>query len=788
MKQKLIIVESPKKAQLIQGFLEQKKLTDYKVMASAGHIRDLKKRPLGIDLENNYAPIYEVTDDKVKLIRELKAEAKKSEFVYLASDEDREGEAIAWHLREVLELQPERTKRIVFHEITAEAFLFALEHPRDIDQNLVDAQQARRVLDRLVGYELSPVLWRRVRPSLSAGRVQSVAVRLVVEREREIAQFVATSTFRVVGTFVLPSGQSFRAELDHRFVAEAEAYDFVAHCHQLPFSINDLTQKQGKRSPSAPFTTSTLQQEAANRLGYSVTHTMRLAQSLYESGYITYMRTDSVNLSNMAMGAIGSTIQSEYGAQYHQPRQYTTKSKGAQEAHEAIRPTYIDRAQIDGSEQERKLYALIRRRTLASQMADAIIQRTEAIVHVDGFAYRFVATGEVITFKGFLELYLDADSETSKLLPTMHIGDTLSLEALVATERYNQRPSRYTEASMVSKMEELGIGRPSTYAPTIQTIQARGYVERGDKEGQERGITELSLVDGLVVRSRYTETYGADKGKLLPTDMGIIVNDFLIEHFPDIVNFGFTAQVEEEFDEIAEGKHTWQTVIDRFYKDFHPTVIEAQKFDPKTIRVGARELGVDPVSGLKVIASMGRFGSMVQIGTTEDGQKPRFASLRPGQALETITLDEALDLFRLPKILGEFEGKEVSVAVGRFGPYIKHNSTFTSLPKGVDPLDVTLDDAMMYIIGKRDEAERSLLRTFTEDAELEIRKGRFGPYIKYKGNNYKIKAEQVDTLSYEQIMELVATTPTKSTKSRGKRTTTEAKPKVARRAKTRAKA
>lgn len=783
MKQKLIIVESPKKAQLIQGFLTQKKLTGYKVMASAGHIRDLKKRPLGIDLENNYAPIYEVTDDKVKLIRELKAEAKKSDFVYLASDEDREGEAIAWHLKEVLELEPERTKRIVFHEITSEAFLLALEHPRDINQNLVDAQQARRVLDRLVGYELSPVLWRRVRPSLSAGRVQSVAVRLIVEREREIAHFVPTSTYRVIGTFMLPSGQSFKAELDHRFATEDEAYDFVANCHQKSFSINDLTQKQGKRSPAPPFTTSTLQQEAANRLGYSVVHTMRLAQSLYESGYITYMRTDSVNLSNMAMSTIANTIQSEYGTQHHQPRQYTTKSKGAQEAHEAIRPTYIEHTHIDGSEQERKLYTLIRRRTLASQMADAIIQRTEATVHVDGYAYSFIATGEVITFKGFLELYLDADNETSKLLPTMHIGDNLSLEALVATERYNQRPARYTEASMVSKMEELGIGRPSTYAPTIQTIQARGYVERGDKEGQERTITELILIDGQVTRSQYTETYGADRSKLLPTDMGIIVNDFLIEHFPDIVNFGFTAQVEEEFDEIAEGKHTWQTIIDRFYKEFHPTVIEAQKFDPTTIRVGARELGIDPSSGLKVIASMGRFGSMVQIGTTEDGQKPRFASLGPNQTLETITLEDALELFRLPKILGKFEGKEVSVAVGRFGPYIKHDSTFTSLPKGVDPLDVTLDDAMMYIIGKREEAERSLLRTFTEDAELEIRKGRFGPYIKYKGNNYKIKAEQIETLSYEQILELIASTPTKSAKSKIKRTTTEAKPKVTRKVK-----
>lgn len=762
MQQILVIVESPKKAQLIQGFLTRNKLTGYKVMASAGHVRDLKKRPLGIDLENNYEPIYEVTPDKAKLVRELKAEAKKSDLVYLASDEDREGEAIAWHLSQALALDPKKTKRIVFHEITSEAFMHALEHPRDIDLSLVDAQQARRVLDRLVGYELSPVLWRRVRPSLSAGRVQSVAVRLVVEREREIASFVPVGSYRVQASFAIPSGHTIRAELNHRFATEAEATAFLEHCAGQSFSIADLQRKQGRRSPSAPFTTSTLQQEAASRLGYSVSTTMRIAQSLYEGGHITYMRTDSVNLSGLAMGTIATEIKQHYGEQYHQPRQYTTKSKGAQEAHEAIRPTYVDRATIEGSAQEQRLYELIRRRAIASQMADAILERTTVSIPVSGSQYQFVATGEVIVFRGFLDLYLDADADEAKLLPPMQVGEALVAQEIAATERYSQRPARYTEASMVSKLEELGIGRPSTYAPTIQTIQAREYVERGDREGSERSIVELQLTDDGVKRSERTEIYGADKGKLLPTDMGIVVNDFLVEHFPDIVNYGFTAQVEEDFDEIAEGKRQWRQVIDSFYKGFHPTVVTAQTFEPGTARVGARELGVDPETGLRVIASMGRFGSMVQIGTTEDAEKPRYASLRPGQALESITLEEALDLFRLPKTLGEYEGKAVSVAVGRFGPYVKHDNKFTSLPKGVEPLDVTLEDAIRYIVEKRESEARSLLRTFAEEADLEIREGRFGPYIRYQGSNYKIDPKSVDTITYAEVKELIATSPAKS--------------------------
>lgn len=728
--QKLVIVESPKKAQLIQGFLKQKKMGGYKVMASAGHVRDLKKRPLGIDLENNYSPIYEVSEDKTKLVRELKSEAKKSSLVYLASDEDREGEAIAWHLSEALGLKADQRRRIVFHEITSEAFIHALENPRDIDQKLVDAQQARRVLDRLVGYELSPVLWRRVRPSLSAGRVQSVAVRLIVEREREIAAFVPTSVFRVSADFVLPTGEVIKAELDKRFATEEEAQAFLELCRGREFKITDLVKKDSRRSPSAPFTTSTLQQDAANRLGYSVNTTMRLAQSLYESGHITYMRTDSVNLSQMALATMAKQITSTYGKEYHQPRSFKTKSKGAQEAHEAIRPTYADRIEIEGTAQEKKLYELIRRRALASQMADARLERTTMSVQVDGTPYSFVAVGEVIKFRGFLEVYMSAeDDDTAKLLPPMQLGERLEAKAIDAEQRYSQRPARYTEASMVSKMEELGIGRPSTYAPTINTIQERGYVERGDKEGSTREVIHLSLGARSIKRSVKTERYGADKGKLIPTDMGMIVNDFLVEHFPDIVNYGFTAEVEAHFDEIAEGKHQWQAVIDRFYQSFHPNVEKAQTFEKGTARVGARELGVDPESGHKVVASMGRFGSMVQIGTTEEGvEKPRYASLRAGQSLEAITLEEALELFKLPKTLGEYEGSPISVGVGRFGPYVRVGQSYTSIPKGVDPLDLSLEDAIQLVKDKALAEEKSVLRVFAEEEQLEIRDGRYGAY------------------------------------------------------------
>lgn len=760
MQQKLVIVESPKKAQLIQGFLTRSKLSGYKVMASSGHVRDLKKRPLGIDLDNNYAPIYEVTADKQKIVRELKAEAKRSEIVYLASDEDREGEAIAWHLCQALDLQPEKTRRIVFHEITSEAFLHALENPREIDLNLVDAQQARRVLDRLVGFELSPVLWRRVRPSLSAGRVQSVAVKLVVDREREIEAFVPTSSYRVQGVFSLASGETLKAELNERFATEEQAQRFLEHCRTTDLVIGDLTRKQGKRSPSAPFTTSTLQQEAASRLGYPVAKTMRLAQSLYESGHITYMRTDSTTLSSLALGTIASEIREQYGEQYHQPRQFATKSKGAQEAHEAIRPTYISNVSVGATAEEKRLYELIRRRAMASQMADAILDRTTVTIPVPETSYHFTATGEMMIFKGFLELYMDADATGDRLLPAMNSGEPLSFTEVVALERYTQRPARYTEASMVSKMEELGIGRPSTYAPTIQTIQQRAYVERGDREGTSRQVIELRLADDIVSRSVQTEVYGADRGKLLPTDIGIVVNDFLVENFSDIVNYGFTAQVEEDFDQIAEGQRQWQQVIDGFYKEFHPAVEQAQTYERGAMRVGGRELGIDPESGLVVIASMGRYGSMVQIGTTDGEQKPRYASLRPGQNLATITLEDALELFRLPKSLGSFEDQEVTVSVGRFGPYVKHNGTFTSLPKGVDPSEVSLEDAIQYIIEKREAQEKSLLRTFAEEPDLEIREGRFGPYIKYKGKNYKVPTDNVQTITYDEVKALIDSAPT----------------------------
>lgn len=773
MQQKLVIVESPKKADLIQGFLKQQKLTGYKVMASAGHVRDLKQKSFSVDIENNYAPEYEISADKRNIVKDLKAEATKSELVYLASDEDREGEAIAWHLSEALNLKPEQRKRIVFHEITSEAFLAALDAPRDIDQNLVDAQQARRVLDRIVGFELSPVLWRRLKPSLSAGRVQSVAVRLIVEREREINAFVPESTFRVQAEFKIASGHKLKAELNHRFATEAEAVTFLEQCARSTFEVESITRKAARRSPAAPFTTSTLQQEASNRLGYSVSQTMRLAQSLYESGHITYMRTDSVNLSSLAMNTISKEISTKYGEQYLQPRRYQTKSKGAQEAHEAIRPTYVDRATIKGTAQEVKLYELIRRRAIASQMADALLERTTISIPVAGTPYAFVAQGEVVTFRGFLELYMEASGDEAKLLPQMSEGEHLEPLSIGADQRFTQRPARYTEASMVSKMEELGIGRPSTYAPTIQTIQARGYVERTDRPGIERNFIELKLSGNGVKRTVKTEVYGADKSKLIPTDTGLVVNDFLVEHFPNIVDFNFTARVEEEFDQIAEGDLVWQKVIDRFYKDFHPVVERASERNGNGNRVGARELGTDPATGLKVIASLGRYGSMIQIGTNEDEEKPRFASLQPGQSIETITLEEALDLFALPKQLGQFEDKVVTVAVGRFGPYIRHDGKFASLPKGMDPMCISLQEAIELIKAKREAEEKSLLRTFAEDAELEIRQGRFGPYIKYQGNNYKLpKDAVVDKLTYEAVAQIVAEAPAKTTK--GKRTTAKA--------------
>ena len=763
----LVIVESPKKAELISGFLKKHQLNDYKVMASAGHVRDLKQHSFSVNVEDHFRPEYVITEDKKSLVRELKAAAKKADLVYLASDEDREGEAIAWHLSEALELKPEKTRRIVFHEITAEAFLHALEHPREVNMNLVDAQQARRVLDRIVGFELSPVLWKRIRPSLSAGRVQSVAVRLIVDREREITAFVPQSSYRLQATFVLPSGERLLTELNHRFATEAEAEALMTRCATADFSIGAITRRAARRSPAAPFTTSTLQQEAAHKLGYSVSQTMRLAQSLYESGHITYMRTDSVNLSSQALGAIARQIEKHPGKEYHQPRRFQTKSKGAQEAHEAIRPTYIDRERVGGMPQEQRLYDLIRKRTLASQMADAEIERTTVSIPVAGTDYAFTAQGEVITFRGFLDVYMEStgeegNAEVTKLLPAVKEREALSLEALTGEERFTQRPARYTEASMVSKMEELGIGRPSTYAPTIQTIQNRGYVERADREGQHRNYTVLTLKDGAVKRAVKSEVYGADKGKLLPTDVGIVVNDFLVDQFPNIVDYNFTARVEEEFDTIAEGKTAWSGAIGDFYQRFHPEVERATHERPAQ-RVGQRILGVQPSTGLQVSVSIGRYGPMAQLGTAEDAEKPRFASLQKGQSLETITLEEALSLFDLPKNIGEYEGEVMTVAVGRFGPYVRHAGKFYSLPKDTDPLSCTAEQAIEIIREKRESEEKSLLKSFTEDADLSIRTGRFGPYLKYKTDNYKLPKDVDPTsMSYEDCMKLIAETPAKT--------------------------
>lgn len=763
----LVIVESPKKAELISGFLKKHQLNDYKVMASAGHVRDLKQHSFSVNVEDHFRPEYVITEDKKSLVRELKAAAKKADLVYLASDEDREGEAIAWHLSEALELKPEKTRRIVFHEITAEAFLHALEHPREVNMNLVDAQQARRVLDRIVGFELSPVLWKRIRPSLSAGRVQSVAVRLIVDREREITAFVPQSSYRLQATFVLPSGERLLTELNHRFATEAEAEALMTRCATADFSIGAITRRAARRSPAAPFTTSTLQQEAAHKLGYSVSQTMRLAQSLYESGHITYMRTDSVNLSSQALGAIARQIEKHPGKEYHQPRRFQTKSKGAQEAHEAIRPTYIDRERVGGTAQEQRLYDLIRKRTLASQMADAEIERTTVSIPVAGTDYAFTAQGEVITFRGFLDVYMEStgeegNAEVTKLLPAVKEREALSLEALTGEERFTQRPARYTEASMVSKMEELGIGRPSTYAPTIQTIQNRGYVERADREGQHRNYTVLTLKDGAVKRAVKSEVYGADKGKLLPTDVGIVVNDFLVDQFPNIVDYNFTARVEEEFDTIAEGKTAWSGAIGDFYQRFHPEVERATHERPAQ-RVGQRILGVQPSTGLQVSVSIGRYGPMAQLGTAEDAEKPRFASLQKGQSLETITLEEALSLFDLPKNIGEYEGEVMTVAVGRFGPYVRHAGKFYSLPKDTDPLSCTAEQAIEIIREKRESEEKSLLKSFAEDADLSIRTGRFGPYLKYKTDNYKLPKDVDPTsMSYEDCMKLIAETPAKT--------------------------
>ncbi len=781
MPKNLVIVESPAKAKTIEKFLGK----DYKVMSSYGHIRDLKTKEFSIDIEHDYTPQYVVPTDKKKLVSELKAEAKSAEQVWLASDEDREGEAISWHLYEVLGLKPENTKRIVFHEITKNAILHAIETPRDININLVNAQQARRVLDRIVGFELSPILWRKVKPALSAGRVQSVAVRLIVEREREINDFVSEAAFRVIANFILPDGTTvLKAELNRRLKDKKEVEAFLESCKNAAFTIDDITKKPVKKSPAPPFTTSTLQQEAARKLGYSVSQTMMIAQRLYESGLITYMRTDSVNLSDLALGTAKEAIFETYGEKYYKFRQYHTKSKGAQEAHEAIRPTYISNVEAGNSPQEKKLYELIRKRTIACQMADAELERTTISVGISGQTERFVAVGEVISFEGFLQVYMESnDDDVEKeqengLLPPVKLHEVLSLKDIVATERFTQRPPRYTEASLVRRLEELGIGRPSTYAPTIQTIQNREYVVKGDKEGTERTYTVVSLSKGKIKETEKTEIVGADRNKLMPTDIGTVVNDFLMEYFPDVLDYNFTASVEKEFDSVAEGELIWTEAIDKFYKIFHP-IVEATAAVKTEHKVGERQLGIDPKSGNPVFVKIGRYGPVVQIGVAhaddKEAPKPQFASLMKGQSIDTIKLEEALKLFDLPRTVGEYEGKVMVAAVGRFGPFIRHDGKFVSIPKDLNPLTITAEEAIALIDGKREKDEQRFIKKFEEDPEMEILKGRFGPYISYQKANYRIPKTVTDptAMTLEDCKKIIADAPEKA--ATGKKTTRKKK-------------
>lgn len=784
MQKNLVIVESPAKAKTIEKYLG----ADYKVMSSYGHIRDLKKKDFGVDLKT-FEPQYEIPADKRKVVTELRAQAKKSEAVWLASDEDREGEAISWHLAEVLGLDPKETRRIVFHEITKPAILSAIEHPRHIDLNLVDAQQARRVLDRLVGFKLSPVLWRKVRPSLSAGRVQSVAVRLIVEREREIQQFKSESSYRVTAVFEVPASNGsitlLKAELNKRFATRDEAQAFLEKCKEATFTIDAITTRPTKRNPAPPFTTSTLQQEAARKLGFPVAVTMRVAQSLYESGLITYMRTDSMNLSDLCLNSCGPVISSLMGDEYHQRRTYHTHSKGAQEAHEAIRPTDMNRQTIEGDTREQRLYELIWKRTIACQMADAKLERTTVNIAVSETDEMFQATGEVVRFDGFLRVYREsqgddenANADESKLLPPMNEGEALQRREVVAQQRFSQQPARYTEASLVHKMEELGIGRPSTYAPTISTIQNREYVVKGDAEGTPRSYDQLTLQSDTISETTQSENVGSNRGKLVPTDIGLVVNDFLMEYFPEIMDYNFTANVEKQFDEVAEGKENWTEMISNFYQDFEPQV-ERTLNEKTEHRVGERELGVDPKSGKPVSVKIGRFGPVVQMGTPSDDEKPQFANLTKGQSIETITLEEALELFKLPRTLGELEGQVVKANVGRFGPYVQLGKLFVSIPKGEDPMDITLERAAELIQEKRLKEEQSHLKQFDEDPDLEVRAGRWGPYIAYKGKNYKLPksdAERATELTYDECKKIIEAEAKKpATRGRGRATKSTAK-------------
>ena len=772
MQENLVIVESPAKAKTIEKFLGK----DYKVMSSYGHIRDLKKKELSIDLDT-LNPDYEIPDEKKKVVSELKKNAKAAKKIWLASDEDREGEAISWHLCEVLGLDEEKTSRIVFHEITKPAILKAIETPRHLNMNLVNAQQARRVLDRLVGFRLSPVLWRKVKPALSAGRVQSVAVRLIVEREREIQSFRAEPYYRLNAVFAVTgedgAKNEIKAELNKRFKTHDEAIAFLELCKTSKFMVSSITKKPLKRTPAPPFTTSTLQQEAARKLGFTVSQTMMVAQRLYEAGRITYMRTDSVNLSALAINTSKAEIERLYGVEYGKVRKYQTHSKGAQEAHEAIRPTYMENVSIDGTSQEKRLYDLIWKRTIASQMADAQIEKTTVNITLsteEGKSQtdlQFVANGEVIAFEGFLKVYYestddeDGNEELSHALPVIHEGEELERREIVSTERYSQGPNRYTEASLVRKLEELGIGRPSTYAPTISTIQQREYVQKGDRKGEERKYAVDSLLGLKITSKNKKEMAGADKGKLIPTDVGIVVNDFLMANFPDIMDYNFTAKVEQEFDKIAAGQVEWNREMKLFYQNFEPEVEKVMNARSEH-KAGERELGIDPKSGKPVFVKIGRYGPVVQIGSADDEDKPRFSQLPVGKSMETITLGEALELFKLPRTLGQFENSDVVVGAGRFGPYVLHDKKYTSIPKGEDPLTITLDAAINLIQTKRLQEAQRHLKTFAEDAKMEVMNGRYGPYIAYDGKNYRMpKAlhDKAAELTYEQCMDIVKNAP-----------------------------
>lgn len=766
MHENLVIVESPAKAKTIEKFLGK----DYKVMSSFGHIRDLKKKTLSIN-EKTMEPDYEIPEEKRKLVSELKKQVKEAQRVWLASDEDREGEAISWHLCEVLGLDKDNTNRIVFHEITPNAILDAIEHPRHLDMNLVNAQQARRVLDRLVGFKLSPVLWRKVKPALSAGRVQSVAVRLIVEREREIQAFVSEPYYRVSAIFTVPQAEGHiaevKAELDKRFATREEAVAFLERCRKAQFTVGSVSKKPLKRMPAPPFTTSTLQQEAARKLGYTVTQTMMVAQHLYENGRITYMRTDSVNLSKLALAASRDAITQLWGAEYSHTRNFHTHSKGAQEAHEAIRPTYISEQTIEGTVQERRLYDLIWKRTVASQMAESEIEKTVVTIDIDGQEEKFIADGEVVTFDGFLKVYHEStddenqDNEGSNTLPALSAGDLLERKTITSTEKYSQGPVRYTEASLVKKLEELGIGRPSTYAPTISTIQQREYVVKGDKAGEERQYVTDTLSANRIVSKTRTEVAGKEKGKLLPTDIGTVVNDFLMEHFPEIMDYNFTAKVESQFDQIAEGHEEWTSMMHNFDHDFEPTVRKVMNARSEH-KAGERELGVDPLSHRPVFVKIGRFGPVVQIGSADDELKPRFAQLPSGKSIETITLDEALELFRLPRNIGEYEGDIVTIGSGRFGPYVQHGGKYVSLPKEMDPMTVTLADAIKLIAEKREQERQRHIKSFEEDSTMQVLNGRFGPYITCDGKNYRLPKslhERAAQLTYAECKEIVDKAP-----------------------------